>query len=116
MVIGMIKVTESAVKMARRILEKEGYATGTFLRLAVQGGGCNGFSYKMSFDGQPSENDLRLEFHGLPVVVDPKSQEFLSEITLDYTNGLNSGFQWLNPKATRTCSCGESFDMQREAT
>jgi iron-sulfur cluster assembly protein len=48
-------------------------------------------------------------------LVDPKSQEFLSEITLDYVDGLNSGFQWRNPRATKTCSCGESFDMQREA-
>ena len=111
----MIMVTESAAKMARRILEKEGHEPQTCLRLAVQGGGCNGFSYKMSFDSAPRDTDLRLEFHGLPVVVDPKSQEFLAEITLDYTSGLNSGFQWLNPKATRTCSCGESFDMQREA-
>jgi len=111
----MITVTESAARKAQQILEKEGHAAGTCLRLAVQGGGCNGFSYKMSFTPGGRPGDLQFDAHGLSVVVDPKSQEFLSEITLDYTDGLNSGFRWVNPKATRTCSCGESFTMQREA-
>jgi iron-sulfur cluster assembly protein len=111
----MITVTESAAKKAQQILAKEGHAAGTSLRLAVQGGGCNGFSYKMSFEAQPRPTDARFDSYGLQVLVDPKSQEFLSEITLDYVDGLNSGFQWRNPRATKTCSCGESFDMQREA-
>ena len=110
----MIQVTESAARMVQRIMEKEGHPQGTALRLAVQGGGCNGFAYKMSFDSETREEDLRYQFHGVDVIVDPRSLEFLQAITLDYTTGLNSGFKWLNPKATRTCSCGESFDMERE--
>lgn len=112
----MITVTASAARKAQEILAKEGHPQGTCLRLAVQGGGCNGFSYKMSFEPQPRDTDLRFDAHGLDVVVDPRSREFLSEITLDYTDGLNSGFRWVNPRATRTCSCGESFDMQRETS
>ena len=111
----MITVTESAAKKAQKILANEGHPSGTSLRLAVHGGGCNGFSYKMSFDAQPRDTDARFDAYGLQVLVDPKSQEFLSEITLDYVDGLNSGFAWRNPRATKTCSCGESFDMQREA-
>jgi len=97
--------------MVRRIMAKEGKEAAV-LRLAVQGGGCNGFSYQMDFASEPGAEDLRFDFHGLPVVVDPKSIEFLRGIRLDYEEGLNSGFRWVNPNATRTCSCGESFDVQ----
>ena len=107
----MITVTESAVKMVRRIMEKDGQ-NKTLLRLAVRGGGCNGFSYEMTFDDAPRVGDTTYNFHGIDVVVDAQSVEFLSGITLDYIDGLNSGFKWINPNATRTCSCGESFDVQ----
>jgi iron-sulfur cluster assembly protein len=107
----MIAVSPSAAAMVRRIMAKEG-KTGALLRLAVRGGGCNGFAYQMSFEAGPQEGDHRFEFHGLPVLVDPKSLEFLRGITLDYEEGLNSGFRWRNPNAARTCSCGESFDVQ----
>jgi iron-sulfur cluster assembly accessory protein len=107
----MIDVTASAAAMVRRIMEKEG-RKNAMLRLAVQGGGCNGFSYHMDFETTPRDEDSRFEFHGLPVLVDPKSLEFLRGIRLDYEQGLNPGFRWVNPNATRTCSCGESFDVQ----
>ena len=107
----MIQVSPSAAAMVRRIMAKDAKA-GTLLRLAVRGGGCNGFSYQMSFESSPQADDVQYEFHGLPVLVDPKSLEFLRGITLDYEEGLNSGFRWVNPNAARTCSCGESFDVQ----
>ena len=107
----MIQVTASAAQMVRRIMAREGHGRPV-LRLAVRGGGCSGFSYHMEFEAAPRADDQRWEFHGLPVVVDPQSLEFLRGMTLDYVDGLNSGFQWLNPNATRTCSCGESFDVQ----
>jgi len=106
----VITVTESAVRMVRRIMEKEG-RSGTMLRLGVRGGGCSGFSYAMEFEDAPRDDDRKFEFHGMPVVVDPRSLELLSNIVLDYTEGLNSGFHWNNPNATKTCSCGESFSV-----
>ena len=106
----MITVSDSAVRMVRRIMEKEG-REGTMLRVGVKGGGCSGFSYHMEFVDAARETDQLYEFNGLHVVVDPKSLEFLSGITLDYTEGINSGFQWVNPNATKTCSCGESFSV-----
>ena len=107
----MIQVTASAVQMVRRIMEKEQRGSAV-LRLAVRGGGCSGFSYHMELETSPRDDDQRYEFHGLPVVVDPQSLEFLRGVTLDYVDGLNSGFKWVNPNATHTCSCGESFDVQ----
>jgi iron-sulfur cluster assembly protein len=106
----MITVTESAVRTLRRILDKEGHA-GALLRVGVKGGGCSGFSYHMEHADAARDDDHRFEFHGLGVVVDPRSMEFLHGITLDYNDGLNAGFVWRNPNATKSCSCGESFSV-----
>lgn len=106
----MITVTESAVRMVRRIMEKEG-RPAAILRLGVKGGGCAGFSYHMQFDDAAREGDNRFEFHGLDVIVDPRSLELLQDITLDYQDGINTGFEWRNPNATRSCGCGESFSV-----
>jgi iron-sulfur cluster assembly protein len=105
----MITVTESAVRMVRRIMAKE--AAGELLRIGVKGGGCSGFSYHMQFEAAPRADDTTYEFHGLRVLVDPRSRTLLQGIVLDYEEGLNSGFQWRNPNATKTCSCGESFSV-----
>jgi iron-sulfur cluster assembly protein len=106
----VITVTEGAVRMVRRIMDKEGRA-GALLRLGVKGGGCAGFSYHMQFDDAPRPDDQRYEFHGLGVVVDPRSLELLHDIVLDYPDGISSGFEWRNPNATRSCGCGESFSV-----
>jgi iron-sulfur cluster assembly protein len=94
--------------MVRRIMEKEGRAN-TLLRVGVKGGGCSGFTYHMEFEDAPRDTDNAYRFHGLDVVVDPRSLELLKGIVLDYREGINSGFQWINPNATKSCSCGESF-------
>ena len=102
-----ITLTEGAVRMVQRILEKEGKA-GSLLRVGVKGGGCSGFSYHMAYESERRAEDLEFAFHGLRVVVDPRSMEFLNGLTLDYKDGLESGFKWENPNATKSCSCGES--------
>jgi iron-sulfur cluster assembly protein len=82
------------------------------LRLLVKGGGCSGLSYDLEFDAAAREKDLVFEFEGLHVVVDPKSILYLNGITLDWSGGLNGkGFQFKNPNATHSCSCGESFSV-----
>jgi iron-sulfur cluster assembly protein len=78
----------------------------------VKGGGCSGLSYDLEFDTHARERDLVYEFEGLKVFVDPKSHLYLKGITLDFSGGLNGkGFQFKNPNATGSCSCGESFSI-----
>ena len=88
--------------------QKEGY----FIRVGVQGGGCSGLMYQLTFDNQENEGDMSFENNGVKVVVDKKSYLYLVGTTLDYSGGLNGkGFVFQNPNADRTCGCGESFSV-----
>ena len=106
----MIIVTESAVREAKRLLEKQGKPE-LGLRVGVQGGGCSGLSYKLGFD-QERPGDHVNEYEGIKVLVDPKSDLYLESTTLDFVDGLEGrGFKFLNPQAKKTCGCGESFSV-----
>ena len=81
-----------------------------FIRISVVGGGCSGLSYKMDFDNEAKAGDQEFEDRGEKLVTDLKSFLYLCDTTLDYSDGLNGkGFQFVNPNASRTCGCGESF-------
>jgi iron-sulfur cluster assembly protein len=44
--------------------------------------------------------------------MDKKSMIYLKGMALDFQDGLDGkGFQFINPNATQTCGCGESFSM-----
>lgn len=107
----MIKVTESAKKQAVRLMEEDG-KEGAFIRVGVEGGGCSGLMYQLTFDNKEQDGDKAFEDNGLKIVVDKKSFLYLIGTTLDYSGGLNGkGFVFVNPNADRTCGCGESFSI-----
>ena len=107
----MITVTDTGKKQALRLMEDEG-KDGYFIRVGVEGGGCSGLMYQLTFDNQLNENDKSFENNGVQVVVDKKSFLYLVGTTLDFSGGLNGkGFVFNNPNAGRTCGCGESFSL-----
>ncbi len=107
----MITITDTAKKQALRLMEDEG-KDGYFIRVGVQGGGCSGLMYQLTFDNLESEEDKAFEDNGMKVVVDKKSFLYLIGTTLDFSGGLNGkGFVFKNPNADRTCGCGESFSV-----
>ena len=64
------------------------------------------------FDDQIKEGDQVFTDKGIKIAVDKKSFLYLIGTELDYTGGLNGkGFTFINPNATRTCGCGESFSV-----
>jgi iron-sulfur cluster assembly protein len=66
----------------------------------------------MDFDTDITEMDEIIELPELKVVIDKKSVLYLFGTELQYSSGLNGkGFQWVNPNASRTCGCGESFAL-----
>lgn len=108
----MIKVSETAKEEVARLMGENKVATDSFIRVGVKGGGCSGLTYEMDFDTQLKEDDKVFEDQGVKIVVDKKSFLYLVGTTLDFSGGLNGkGFSFVNPNASRTCGCGESFSI-----
>ncbi len=83
-----------------------------FIRVGVKGGGCSGLLYNLQFDTEIKDQDKVLEDNGMKIIVDKASFLYLIGTTLDYSGGLNGkGFHFINPNASRTCGCGESFSI-----
>lgn len=107
---GTLDVTEAAARAIRRYLEEHGAPSGAGLRVGVRGGGCSGLSYFLDVERTPAEHDKVIDAHGVQVFVDPKSMLYLQGTTLDFVKGLmESGFKFINPRASKSCGCGESF-------
>ena len=83
-----------------------------FLRIAINGGGCNGLSYKLRFTAEPRRGDILVRTAGIPVLVDSKTALYLKGTVLDYSDKMIAGgFKFSNPNAKASCSCGESFSV-----
>lgn len=107
-----IRVTEKAAKQIKKLKEENELDETQKLRIAVQGGGCSGMSYKLDFDNEQKAGDTTFNQYDVDIVVDGKSLFYLSGTELDFTDGLNGrGFIFNNPNATKTCGCGESFGV-----
>lgn len=105
----VIEVTSSAREQVLKIMEKQA-KPGAALRIYVQGGGCSGLTYGMSFDKRETGDEIVYDQAGLQVVVDRASAPLLDGLKVDYLLGLEaSGFKIFNPNAKETCSCGKSF-------
>jgi len=108
----MITVSESAKEHTIQLIKEENKPADTFIRVGVDGGGCSGLTYNLTFDNQLKADDQVFEDKGVKIVVDRKSFLYLVGTELDYTGGLNGkGFVFKNPNASRTCGCGESFSV-----
>lgn len=106
----MITITNRAKEKISALRAEEGHPPDYDVRVSVKGGGCSGLMYDLDFDNATREGDHVYEDQGVKILVDKKSLLYLLGTTLDFSDGLNGkGFQFINPNATRTCGCGESF-------
>lgn len=107
-----IYISEKAKSRVGQLLQEEGRGDDYFVRVSVVSGGCSGLTYKMDFDNETKQGDQVFEDKGIKLVTDRKSILYLFSTTLDYTDGLDGkGFHFMNPNASRTCACGESFSI-----
>lgn len=82
------------------------------LRIAIQGGGCSGFSYVFDLAHELQEDDLALadEKGKVWVAVDPVSAAYLQGSTVRFEDEMwERRFLVDNPNASHTCGCGSSF-------
>src|SRR6266568_135387 len=107
----VINLTHSAADEVRSLLEKP-ENSGKHLRVYVEQGGCSGMQYSMVFDEQRPD-DAVSELHGVAVLVDPFSAQYLRGAVVDFSDSLTAGgFKISNPNAAQSCGCGKSFAAQ----
>ena len=107
-----ITLTERAAGKVKALMAQEPAGEAEVLRVAIRGGGCGGFEYALGFDRSAADGDTESEFHGVRVVVDKASAEYLKGATVDFVESLKeSGFKVDNPNASSSCGCGHSFQV-----
>jgi iron-sulfur cluster insertion protein len=106
-----IKFTDAAAdKVGELIREEENPELK--LRVFVSGGGCSGFQYGFTFDENIEDGDSQVENHGVTLVIDPMSVQYLMGAEIDYKEDLQGAqFVIRNPNASTTCGCGQSFNV-----
>jgi len=105
-----IDLSASAVTELRHLLKERDASADTGLRLIIQKGGCAGMQYAMKLD-TPAEGDTIVSRDGVQLFVDPESLQFVDGSIVDFNDALtDTGFKITNPKASRACGCGSSFE------
>jgi iron-sulfur cluster assembly accessory protein len=105
-----VALSERAAAQVKKVLSKE--APGSFLRLAVNGGGCSGFQYAFDVVSTRDPDDLVVERDGATVLIDPVSVNYLLGSKIDFVDDLmGQSFRVDNPQATASCGCGTSFAL-----
>jgi iron-sulfur cluster insertion protein len=105
-----IQLTESAARRVAWIAERQGKPA--ILRLAVDGGGCAGFTYKFELADAALEDDTVTETDAVRLVVDPISLDLVRGSAVDFVEDLGgAAFKVTNPNAASGCGCGSSFSV-----
>ncbi len=105
----VVNVTGSAAEQVKTLLTQP-ENSGKHLRLYVEQGGCSGMQYAMVFD-EKRPDDATTEIHGITVLVDPFSVQYLRGSIVDFSDALTGGgFKISNPNARHSCGCGKSFE------
>ena len=110
-----VTMTEAAIARVQSV-KKRRQTPDSVLRVGVRGGGCSGLEYYVDLVPEPQPKDKVFEFDTpdgkIVLAVDRKSYLFLNGSELDFKKGMmHSGFEFHNPLASRSCSCGDSFTL-----
>jgi iron-sulfur cluster assembly protein len=111
----MIEITDKGAEKVHEFLAgQQADVSLAGLRVGVRGGGCSGFQYQLAFDEQ-RDGDVVFESHGLKLLVDRESLQFVQGSTIDYEESLQgAGFKVENPNVVAACGCGSSFRVAEE--
>jgi len=105
-----VELTEAAAKRISSIVAKDPGKTA--LRVAVEGGGCSGFSYSFDLVENSNADDIAIERDGATVLIDEISLVYMGGAVIDFVDDLmGQSFQIRNPNAVASCGCGTSFSV-----
>ena len=105
-----VTATDNALKRIAQIVAKDG--DNCALRIAVEGGGCSGFSYKFDLVDTVEDDDFIIEGHEGKIVIDEMSLIYMGGSQIDFVDNLmGQSFQVNNPNAVASCGCGTSFSI-----
>jgi iron-sulfur cluster insertion protein len=105
-----ITLTGNAAKRVALIAQRQ--SKPAVLRLAVDGGGCAGFTYKFELADGADAEDTVAETDGVKLVVDPMSLDLVRGSAVDFVEDLGgAAFKVTNPNAQSGCGCGSSFSV-----
>src|SRR5690348_16360104 len=105
-----IVLTPNAARRVAAIAERQ--HRPAILRLAVDGGGCAGFTYKFELADAAQSDDAVAETDGVRLVVDPVSLDLVRGSAVDFVEDLGgAAFKVTNPNAQSGCGCGSSFSV-----
>src|SRR3954449_9220400 len=100
---GVFFTETGATKVREFLATQEADLSVAGLRVGVRGGGCSGFQYQLAFDEQ-REHDVVFESHGLKLLVDSESLQYVAGSTIDYEESLQgAGFKVNNPNVVAAC-------------
>ena len=100
----MLKLTEKASEYLKSVTPEGDYVT-----LGVKGGGCSGFTYVWDHKSKWPDVKWSEPINDI-LVVDPVAEMFVLGCTVDWVNELGGNYlKIINPNATASCGCGESF-------
>jgi iron-sulfur cluster assembly protein len=106
----MIDLTELAAKKVTAYLLKRGHGIG--ITIGVRTTGCSGLAYKLEYvDTAPITRDwMSYDSHGVKIYVNGRDLPYVDGLLIDFKRqGLNEGFEFINPNERDRCGCGESF-------
>jgi iron-sulfur cluster insertion protein len=105
-----VTLTENAARRVALIAQRQ--SKPAVLRLAVDGGGCAGFTYKFELADGADAEDTVAETDGVKLVVDPMTLELVKGSAVDFVEDLGgAAFKVTNPNAQSGCGCGSSFSV-----
>jgi len=105
-----VEVSEAAAKKIATLVAGEPGKIG--LRVAVEGGGCSGFSYTIDLTDTRNDDDIVIERDGARVLIDDLSLVYMGGSVVDFVDDLmGQSFQIRNPNAVASCGCGTSFSI-----
>jgi len=106
-----VNITENAARKIQQNLSRRGRGLG--IKVGVRTTGCSGMAYTLEYVDEEQGREhctAHYDINGVRVYIDPKHNPYLTGMTIDYVRqGLNEGFEFVNPNEKDRCGCGESF-------